>query len=44
LAKTKFIPDPVAGLKYSRSTSIISSAYKRPHPRNGFARKPTRKQ
>jgi hypothetical protein len=29
LAETKFIPDPVAGLKYSRSTSIVSSAYKR---------------
>ena len=29
LAKTKFIPDPVAGLKYSRATSIVSSAYKR---------------
>jgi hypothetical protein len=29
LAKKKFMHDPVAGLKYSRSTSIISSAYKR---------------
>src|SRR5215831_16124995 len=29
LAKTKFIQDPVAGLKYSRATSVISSAYKR---------------
>src|SRR6516165_3635952 len=29
LAKKKFMQDPVAGLKYSRSTSIISSAYKR---------------
>jgi hypothetical protein len=29
LAKTKFVPDPVAGLKYSRATSIVSSAYKR---------------
>jgi hypothetical protein len=29
LAKTKFVQDPVAGLKYSRATSIISSAYKR---------------
>src|SRR5215211_7508134 len=29
LAKTKFIQDPMAGLKYSRATSIISSAYKR---------------
>jgi hypothetical protein len=29
LAKTKFIEDPVAGPRYSRATSIISSAYKR---------------
>jgi hypothetical protein len=29
LARTKFIEDPVAGVKYSRATSIISSAYKR---------------
>src|SRR5215469_17290868 len=29
LAKTKFVQDPVGGLKYSRATSIISSAYKR---------------
>jgi hypothetical protein len=29
LAKTKFMQDPVAGLKYSRATSIVSSAYKR---------------
>ena len=29
LAKTKFVPDPVARLKYSRATSIVSSAYKR---------------
>jgi hypothetical protein len=29
LAKTKFVPDPVAGSKYSRATSIVSSAYKR---------------
>jgi hypothetical protein len=29
LSKTKFLQDPVAGLKYSRATSIISSAYKR---------------
>jgi hypothetical protein len=29
LARTKFIADPVAGLKYSRVTSIVSSAYKR---------------
>ena len=29
LAKTKFIEDPVAGDRYSRATSIISSAYKR---------------
>jgi hypothetical protein len=29
LARTQFIEDPVAGVKYSRATSIISSAYKR---------------
>jgi hypothetical protein len=29
LSHTKFIPDPIAGLKYSRATSIVSSAYKR---------------
>jgi hypothetical protein len=29
LAETRFIEDPVAGAKYSRSTSIVSSAYKR---------------
>src|ERR1700730_9825798 len=29
LAKTKFIEDPIAGVKYSRATSIVSSAYKR---------------
>jgi hypothetical protein len=29
LTNTKFVQDPVAGLKYSRATSIISSAYKR---------------
>lgn len=29
LSKTKFIQDPVAGDRYSRATSIISSAYKR---------------
>lgn len=29
LAKVKFFVDPIAGPKYSRSTSIISSAYKR---------------
>jgi hypothetical protein len=29
LSKTKFIEDPVAGTKYSRATSIVSSAYKR---------------
>jgi hypothetical protein len=29
LAKTKFVQDPVAGMKYSRATSIVSSAYKR---------------
>lgn len=29
LARTKFIEDPIAGRKYSRATSVISSAYKR---------------
>ncbi len=29
LARTKFITDPVAGKHYSRTTSIVSSAYKR---------------
>ncbi len=29
LSKTKFVEDPVAGKKYSRATSIVSSAYKR---------------
>jgi hypothetical protein len=29
LARTKFIEDPVAGVNYSRATSIVSSAYKR---------------
>jgi hypothetical protein len=29
LSHTRFIEDPVAGIKYSRATSIISSAYKR---------------
>jgi hypothetical protein len=29
LAKTKFVADPIAGPKYSRATSIVSSAYKR---------------
>ena len=29
LSRTRFIDDPVAGVKYSRATSIISSAYKR---------------
>jgi hypothetical protein len=29
LSRTSFIEDPIAGLKYSRDTSIISSAYKR---------------
>jgi hypothetical protein len=29
LAGTKFIADPIAGPAYSRSTSIVSSAYKR---------------
>jgi len=29
LARKKFVEDPIAGIKYSRATSIISSAYKR---------------
>jgi len=29
LSRSKFVNDPVAGVRYSRSTSIISSAYKR---------------
>jgi len=29
LAKVKFVEDPIAGARYSRATSIISSAYKR---------------
>lgn len=29
LSRTKFAEDPIAGTKYSRATSIISSAYKR---------------
>jgi hypothetical protein len=29
LGATEFRPDPIGGLKYSRATSIISSAYKR---------------
>lgn len=29
LSHTKFITDPIAGTKYSRATSIVSSAYKR---------------
>ena len=29
LAQTKFVQDPVAGMRYSRATSIVSSAYKR---------------
>jgi hypothetical protein len=29
LAKVKFVEDPIAGVRYSRATSIISSAYKR---------------
>ena len=27
LAKVKFVEDPIAGVRYSRATSIISSAY-----------------
>jgi hypothetical protein len=29
LARTRFTEDPIAGVKYSRATSIVSSAYKR---------------
>jgi hypothetical protein len=29
LAQVKFVEDPIAGTRYSRATSIISSAYKR---------------
>lgn len=29
LARTKFVEDPIAGPRYSRATSIVSSAYKR---------------
>jgi hypothetical protein len=29
LAKKKFVDDPIAGIRYSRNTSIVSSAYKR---------------
>jgi hypothetical protein len=29
LARTKFVSDPIAGEHYSRTTSIVSSAYKR---------------
>lgn len=29
LAETEFVADPIAGAKYSRATSIVSSAYKR---------------
>jgi hypothetical protein len=29
LVKVEFIPDPIAGTHYSRTTSIVSSAYKR---------------
>jgi hypothetical protein len=29
LARKSFIEDPIAGIKYSRATSIVSSAYKR---------------
>jgi hypothetical protein len=29
LAKVKFVEDPIAGARYSRATSIVSSAYKR---------------
>src|SRR5215470_19829529 len=29
LAKVRFVEDPIAGVRYSRATSIVSSAYKR---------------
>lgn len=29
LSKVRFVEDPIAGAKYSRATSIVSSAYKR---------------
>jgi hypothetical protein len=29
LAKVDFVPDPIAGARYARTTSIVSSAYKR---------------
>jgi hypothetical protein len=29
LAQVSFVEDPIAGVRYSRATSIISSAYKR---------------
>jgi hypothetical protein len=29
LANVRFVEDPVAGVRYSRATSIVSSAYKR---------------
>lgn len=29
LAKVRFVEDPIAGARYSRATSIVSSAYKR---------------
>ena len=29
LASVRFVEDPIAGAKYSRATSIVSSAYKR---------------
>jgi hypothetical protein len=29
LAKVDFVPDPIAGAHYARTTSIVSSAYKR---------------
>jgi hypothetical protein len=29
LARVGFVEDPIAGVRYSRATSIVSSAYKR---------------
>jgi hypothetical protein len=37
LVKVKFVEDPIAGVRYSRATSIISSAYKRHGPILEFA-------
>ena len=44
LARTKFINDPIAGIKYSRATSIVSSAYKSPSGKFGFTTRRLRQQ